>query len=108
MSDTNSDDQHREHGIDFGVFGERLESMNYPVERETLVTQWGDHELDLPKGSERVADALEPLGEERFESADAVREAILTMVDSEAVGREGYSDRGDTAEQEENDQQQSF
>lgn len=109
MTNSNADDRQREHGIDFGEFGEALQSMDYPVDCDAVVAEWGDHELDLPKGSERVGDALGPLGDESFESPEELRRAVLTMVDADAVGREDYSDRGDTTEQAtDSDDQQSL
>ncbi|MFC6726515.1 hypothetical protein ACFQE1_19535 [Halobium palmae] len=93
MSASNDD---REQGVDFGELDDDLDSHEYPAEKETLIEEYGDRELELPKGEMTLEEALEgyqPTDGE-FRDADAVRSAVKNMVDAEAVGREGYSDRG--------------
>lgn len=66
-----------------------------------LTEEYGDREIDLPNGSETFGEILESLGDETYESAEEVRESLLNMVESEAVGREDYSDRGPATDEEE-------
>ncbi|SEP20699.1 hypothetical protein SAMN04487948_12149 [Halogranum amylolyticum] len=94
MTDSDSDD--REHGVDFGDLDDELDSHDYPASKDDLVAEYGDRELDFPKGEMTFEEALEgykPTDGE-FQDADDVRSAVKNMVDAEAVGREGYSDRG--------------
>lgn len=91
---SNSDDERL--GVDFGELDDELESEEYPVDKEELVDEYGERELDFPNESMTFEEALEgyePVDGE-FQDADDVRSAVLNMVDSEAVGREEYSDRG--------------
>jgi hypothetical protein len=89
----------REQGVDFGRLADELETREYPATREELLAEYGDYELEMAGGSETLRDVLGPQEESgdeerRYESAEAVRQAVYNMVGSEAVGREDYSDRG--------------
>ena len=93
-------DDSREMGLDFGRLNDELAAETYPIERETLLSEYGDYEIGTASGSQTVRSILG--GQEmetdshEYESADAVRQAVLNMVGSGAVGREEYSDRGGT------------
>lgn len=89
-----SSDSSREQGIGFGDLDEKLLSVDYPVHVDAIREEYGDHELDLPEGSTTLGDALAELEGERFESVDGVKTAVKNVVGSDAVGREGYTDRG--------------
>ncbi|WP_435361961.1 DUF5789 family protein [Haloarchaeobius sp. DFWS5] len=94
---TDTDD--RQQGIDFGSLDDELDAFDYPVSRETVVEQCGDVTLDLPKGETTVSEVLSHgEGEATYESPEAVRSAVLNLVGSDAVGQEGYSDRGPGSE----------
>ena len=102
-SETDTDDASREQGIEFGHLYQALEDHDYPTTRDELVAEYGDHELDTGGGSESFATVLKQLGNEtgddqtyQFESAEEVRQAVFNLIGSEAVGRQEYSDRGDT------------
>ena len=84
----------REQGIEFGQLAADLENENYPLSHEELLRKYGDRELELPNGSQTVGEVLVPENEQEYQDADAALQAIFTMVGDEAVGREGYSDRG--------------
>jgi hypothetical protein len=85
----------RESGVDFGALEAELESHRYPSTRAELVDQYGDTTLGLSGGETTFGDVLQGFGEsDQFESADEVRQAVFTMVGTDAVGREQYSDRG--------------
>lgn len=89
-------DDNRELGVEFGELDDELESHDYPATKEELIEEHGDRELDFSKDSMTFEEALEgyePMNGE-FQDADDVRSAVLNMVDTGAVGREGYSDRG--------------
>ncbi len=91
------DDDSRTHGIDFGDLDEKLEDHDYPADADEIREAYGDEELGLPDGSTTLGEALEGYQEE-FQEAEDVRQAILTMLEGDAVGRRGYSDRGSEAE----------
>lgn len=99
---TESDD--RELGVELGDLEDDLESADYPMDSEELMDRFGDRELDLQGGSETLRETLATGGEETFESAEEVEQAILNRVSSEAVGRENYSDRGSGTEGENTDE----
>jgi len=88
----------RELGVDFGRLADELSSETYPVERETLLSEYGDYEIKTGSGSQELQSILGGQETEsdnhEYESADAVQQAVLNMVGSGAVGREDYSDRG--------------
>ncbi|WP_372480921.1 hypothetical protein ACAH01_16130 (plasmid) [Halomicrobium sp. HM KBTZ05] len=104
-SDSDAATDSREMGVDFGQLTDELRGMEYPVTREAVLAEYGDADIELSGGTETLQSILgdqetETDGAERheYDSADAVRQAVLTMVGSEAVGREDYSDRGGSAE----------
>jgi len=87
----------RELGVEFGALAEDLDDHEYPTTVEELVDEYGDRELELPGGEESFRDVLGPYTEEpdqQFNDAGEVRQAILNMVGTEAVGQPRYSDRG--------------
>lgn len=88
-------DESRKLGVEFGALNEELESHDYRATKAELVDTYGDRTLGLPDGETTFAAALEPFESDGgFGSAAEVRQAVLTMVGSDAVGRERYSDRG--------------
>jgi len=97
----------RERGVEFGTLADRLEAHDYPTTTAELLAAYGDHELELPGGSRTLRAVLAPRrggdGTETFDSPAAVREAVLATVGADAVGREGYSDRGAEAADEADD-----
>lgn len=94
MSDSDSNHD-RESGVEFGAVADDLASHDYPATSGELVAEYGDRTLGLPDGETTVGDTLSAFEEnERFESVQEVRQAIFTMVGSDAVGRKHYTDRG--------------
>jgi hypothetical protein len=88
-------DDSRVRGVAFGDLQDDLESLDYPASRETLVDRFGSRELDLVDGTTTLEDVLSRDPADRtYRSAEAVRRAATRLVDSDAVGREGYADRG--------------
>ncbi len=92
-------DPSREQGIDFGSLADELDSHSYPATTREIVDEYGDHEVDLPNGSKTLEEILGDLQDEdqEYDSAEEVRQMVFNMVGSDAVGREGYSDRGGVA-----------
>lgn len=97
-------DDNREQGVDFGSLADELERLEYPVENGELLEEYGDRELDLESGSQTLRTVLGPQEGTTYESADGVRQAVFTMVGDGAVGREGYSDRGETGRDDPDDE----
>lgn len=84
----------RDRGIEFGDLTDDLESESYPLTKEELLERYGDRRLEHASGSVTLEELLTEEGDREYENADDVHEVILNMVGGEAVGREGYSDRG--------------
>lgn len=89
-----TDDENREQGVEFGSLGDDLERVEYPIDNERLLEQYGDREITLQGGEEPLREVLGPLGEITFESSDEVVQSVIGMVDDEAIGRKDYTDRG--------------
>lgn len=70
-----------------------FEEYSYPLASERLIELLGDDELELPSGTERLADVFDRTRTESFDSPDDVRLTFLAALDSDAIGRKGYSDR---------------
>jgi hypothetical protein len=70
-----------------------IETLAYPATTAEIVEQYGDRELELRRGSERLGDVLGRLGSERFDSPAEVRLSIRSAVGAGAIGRRMYSDR---------------
>jgi hypothetical protein len=87
-------DDSREQGVEFGSLADELETESYPIGKEELLGTYGDREIVLEDDTQSLREVLGPLGEDEFESADDVRQSVMTMVGDEAVGRKNYSDRG--------------
>lgn len=103
-SDDQNDDT-RQFGVELGRLDDELESHDYPATSHELVEEFGDYEIELPNGSQTVQETLGLLEEnvDEFEDAEEVRQAIYNTVGSEAVGREGYSDRGGANQEDDGD-----
>lgn len=99
---TDENDESREQGVEFGSLAEELEDEEYPIDKAELLERYGDRELVLEDDTVTLREVLEPLGQDEFESADDVRQSVLTMVSDEAIGRKDYSDRGDEVDIGEN------
>jgi len=87
---------------------ERIGAHTYPATTDEVIEAYGDLELELPNGDERLADVLDRLGSETFESPEDVRVAAYSAVSSNAIGRENYSDRDPICLGEDGPEQVSF
>lgn len=109
-----SDDDTREQGVEFGEFEETMGEIDYPIDQSEVLDQYGDAELELSGEPTTLSEVLEPVqdNEQTYESEEDLETMIMNMVGDDAVGREGYSDRGGSAETEEvdegGDEQESF
>jgi hypothetical protein len=89
----------RELGVDLGSLAKELDTLDYPTTTGELLAEFGDHDVEMHDGSQSVAELLGERTDEgeAYESADEVRRMLYNVVGVEAVGREGYSDRGGIA-----------
>lgn len=97
----------REQGVSFGDLWNDLQDEEYPVSKSGLLAEYGDQTIQHADGGSTLSSLLDPMGITQFDSAQEVRQSILTMVKEGAEGRTDYSDRG-TAEAEETRDQESF
>ena len=99
--DPNETGDSREMGVDIGPLADELEDHSYPATSEELVAEYGDYEIEMSGSTQTLEDVLggEELADQEYHSAEDVRQMILNMVGDEAVGREGYSDRGTDIDQ---------
>lgn len=104
---SDSDDT-REQGIEFGGLIEELEDESYPLSHGTLLSRYGDREIGLIDEQVTLSEVLSPEEVREYEDAESVRQGVFNMVGSEAVGREGYSDRGGNAEESDESADESF
>ncbi len=84
----------RDRGIEFGDLASELAEEQYPLSKSDLLAAYGSFELEHASGTVTLQELLTEEGDREFENPDAVHEVILNMVGEEAVGRQGYSDRG--------------
>jgi Ca2+-binding EF-hand superfamily protein len=88
-------DTDREEGVDFTDLVPVLEELTYPVTKSEFVEEHGDRTIDRTNAEPISVRALyEDMGEETFESTEAVRQSILNYMPRDSVGRARYSDRG--------------
>ncbi|WP_248515591.1 DUF5789 family protein [Salinarchaeum laminariae] len=73
-----------------------MDDEQYPLTTSEFLERYGDVELEIQNGTECIADALETLDEEVYESAEDARYAVYSGVSHRAVGRRFYSDRDPT------------
>lgn len=91
-----------------GDVSELFESSAFPTTTETVLEEFGDVEIEYPRGSEPLGAILERSGHETYESRNILELAIFNGVRRDAVGRPRYSDRGDERNQEFDRSIQSF
>ena len=91
-------DDTRQHGVEFGAFGDRMGSIDYPIDTDDLLADHGDAELELPDGTATLDDVLAPLQDDgrTYQDAEELETMILNMVGDDAIGRKNYSDRDST------------
>jgi len=87
---------------------EAFEAQQYPITTEELIEAEGDITLELPNGTERLADALRRSAPETFETAEDARLTAYAGVSGKAIGRKGYSDRDPICMGEDGPEEVSF
>ncbi|MFC6974874.1 DUF2795 domain-containing protein [Halomicroarcula sp. GCM10025709] len=87
---------------------ETFDAQTYPLTTEELIEAVGDTTLELPNGTETLADALGRIDSETYETPEDARLATYSAVSSKAIGRKGYSDRDPIAMGEDGPDQVSF
>lgn len=72
------------------------DELDFPADQEKVLDEMGQTEIDAPNSNESmtIADALDPIDEDSYETADELRETIMMNLPDEYVGRDNYSDRG--------------
>ena len=70
-----------------------LEGLEYPVTTAELVEEVGDTEIDLPLGTETIADVFDRLGSETYAEPSDAYAMFLSGLSAKAIGRKGYTDR---------------
>ena len=72
------------------------QTLQYPVDRVTVIEQVGAVGLDAPDDAQNtdIRAVLEPLNEERYDSADDLFTSILGGLGDAYIGRKFYDDRG--------------
>lgn len=92
---TDEQDGHRDRGIELGSLPEKLEQVSFPVEKSSLLEEFGQHELEFEDGDRsNLRSVLQPAGLDEFESREELIETIYLMVGSSAVGQVGQTGRG--------------
>ncbi|MFW6018561.1 MAG: DUF5789 family protein [Halapricum sp.] len=99
----------REQGIEFGSLADELAGETYPLSHQELLDKYGEQTLELEAGSATLREILGQEHKQEYEDEQSVRQSVFNMSGSDAVGREGYSDRAGTAGgSEENEDDQSI
>jgi hypothetical protein len=73
-----------------------VETQEFPCTTAEFLAAHGETELSLPNGTETLAEVLDPLPDEEFETAEDARLAVYNAMGEGAIGRKGYSDRDPT------------
>lgn len=72
-----------------------VSELTFPVQRETVIEQLGDAEIDPPTGEpETVGEILGRDEERAYRSADELYDSLVGFVGDQYVGRKFYDDRG--------------
>ena len=82
-----------------GLLGEH----KYPTTSEELAVEYGDEPLDLANETESLGSVFDRLVDERYESPDEAREAVLHELTGEEGGPAEYNEERDLSELDETD-----
>lgn len=69
-----------------------LEEDKYPATSEELAVEYADQELDLPNETESLGSVFDRIVDERFDSPDEAREAVLHELTGAASGSQEYNE----------------
>ena len=75
---------------------ELLRQHDYPATTNQLADSYGDYELELPNGTERLGEVLRRGDSETFTNPGEAEAKLYSAVSNKAIGRKGYSDRDPT------------
>lgn len=88
--------------------------LTYPVDAAGVRGEVGDATVSAPdaEDTETIGDLLAPLGDQTYESATELHEAVVSQLPDEDIGRKFYDDRGDNVSEgervPEDEKDQSF
>lgn len=71
-----------------------FQDLSYPLTTDELVARVGDAEINLPKGTETVADVFSRLSPGTYSGPEEAYTLFLSGLSDKAIGRKWYSDRG--------------
>lgn len=85
----------RELGVEFGEFEDTIDEIDYPIDHDELIEQYGDAEFELSEETTTLEEILAPLqdNEQTYQDAGSLETMIMNFVGDEAIGRKNYSDR---------------
>lgn len=85
----------RNQGVNMADIDALLQDVSYPVSADELVDRHGEQTIDRTN-AEPIAlrELLEPVDDEPFETPDDLKQMLMSLMPTESVGREEYSDRG--------------
>ena len=71
------------------------ETLYFPIELEEVRTKIGDVQIEAPDNSDSVtiAEILEPIESDSYDSPDALFNTIFGTVNDDFIGRKFYDDR---------------
>lgn len=85
-----------------------FDESNFPMETRDVLKEFGDLDVEYPRGSDPLRAILERSGDETYTTRNDLELAILNGVRRDAVGRARYSDRGDEVSQQLDRTDESF
>jgi TldD protein len=78
---TDGSEDNRQQGVELGDLDDELAAHDYPATSEELVAEYGDFDIELPGGTQRLEDVLGILdqNDDQFDGAEAVRQALVNL-----------------------------
>lgn len=70
----------------------RLADVDYPADVERVGEELGDTVVELADGEVTLADVLEDVGDDRYDSAEELEADVYAALPTEAVGEPGQSE----------------
>lgn len=67
-------------GEELGSLDEALESHDYPTTTDALIEAYGDRQVETRGGRTSIEEVLGPIDDERYDSADDVRNRIQGLI----------------------------
>ncbi|WP_459191870.1 DUF5789 family protein [Halosimplex sp. J119] len=97
MSENDTD---HEMGVNFESIEPVFEDLSYPITAGELADRYGDREIERTSADPiSIGDLFAGTDDQQFESAEELRQGMLNMMPAESVGRQRYSDRGGSEQQ---------